>query len=134
MIGMIGAIKGCCAWAGSTYAILSVVDTMAPYANAYSCVGTISNGALPCASKKCRGERTTTRKAPQERDRSQRIPALAAIRLSIIDLGGVLTKTHGWLILLHHLLAVSLCRLTQSRYLEDSRNLSILAETVPAVS
>jgi hypothetical protein len=58
---------------------------------------------------------------------------LAGIRLSIIDLGGVLAITHEWVIILHHLLAVSLSLLMPSSSLEDSRNLSLLAQSIPAV-
>src|SRR6266700_3299905 len=58
MIAMIGVIKGSYAWGGCTCVILSAVLTRAHCASAYSCVVTISNGPLPSASKKCRGERS----------------------------------------------------------------------------
>src|SRR6266566_2983479 len=56
MIAMIVAIKGSCAWVGSTYAILSVEAMMVLCGSVYPYVVTINSGAFPCVSKKCRGE------------------------------------------------------------------------------
>src|SRR3989442_15624477 len=56
MIAMIVAIKGSCAWVGSTYAILSVEAMMVLCGSVYPYVVTINSGAFACVSKKCRGE------------------------------------------------------------------------------
>src|SRR5579875_2767572 len=48
---MIVATKATCGRVGSIYALSSAEAMTGLYASAYPCVGTMANGAFPCASK-----------------------------------------------------------------------------------